>query len=156
MTYAEKLKDPRWQKLRLFIMNRDNFSCQHCFDTDSTLHVHHSMYHGEPWDAPPETLITLCENCHREEPERFNQKFHELKSSLKARGFTSVGLACLEMIFNDDEIIEKAINTEPFGFSNVLRFAVRDPKIWAIMRAAYMEDFDKETELISAKTNGPA
>lgn len=64
MKYSEKLKDPRWQRKRLEILNRDSFTCQYCGDTKSTLNVHHKQYHGNPWDAPSESLETLCESCH--------------------------------------------------------------------------------------------
>lgn len=67
MTYAEKLKDPRWQKRRLEILQRDEWGCQHCGDETSTLHVHHFWYEGEPWDAPDEALLSLCERCHEAE-----------------------------------------------------------------------------------------
>lgn len=63
-TYGEKLKDPRWQKRRLQVFERDEWACQLCSSTDSTLNVHHRWYQGEPWDAPDEALVTLCEPCH--------------------------------------------------------------------------------------------
>lgn len=66
-SYSEKLKDPRWQKRRLAVLERDGWTCQNCGDTDSTLHVHHRWYEGEPWDAPDEALETLCADCHQEE-----------------------------------------------------------------------------------------
>lgn len=68
-TYAEKLKDPRWQKKRLQIMNRDGFKCQKCFNDQRTLHVHHKKYEQglEPWEYDTELLITLCESCHEGE-----------------------------------------------------------------------------------------
>jgi len=62
--YGEKLKDPRWQKLRLQVMNRDGFCCKLCHDQKSTLNIHHLKYVREPWDCPAEFLITLCEDCH--------------------------------------------------------------------------------------------
>lgn len=69
MKYSEKLRDPRWQRRRLQIMERDNWRCQLCFDDESTLHVHHVWYAGrDPWDAPDEALITLCHECHEENP----------------------------------------------------------------------------------------
>jgi len=37
VTYAEKLKDPRWQKKRLEIMERDEWTCQWCVDSESPL-----------------------------------------------------------------------------------------------------------------------
>ncbi len=67
--YAQKFKDPRWQKLRLKILKRDEFCCQSCGDPDSTLHVHHRYYLAlkEPWDYPLEAFVTLCEDCHKYE-----------------------------------------------------------------------------------------
>jgi uncharacterized protein YlaI len=64
MTYAEKLKNPKWQKKRLEILNRDNFCCQKCGDAETELRVHHKKYNGNPWDAADEDLITLCKICH--------------------------------------------------------------------------------------------
>jgi hypothetical protein len=63
-TYSEKLKDPRWQKKRLAILNRDSWKCHYCGDEETTLHVHHLKYAKEPWDAPLENLQTVCEHCH--------------------------------------------------------------------------------------------
>lgn len=64
MNYAEKLKNPKWQKRRLEILNRDEFSCQYCGCKDKTLHVHHLYYRGEPWEAEDCDLTTVCEDCH--------------------------------------------------------------------------------------------
>lgn len=63
-SYAEKLKDPRWQKLRLEVLNRDNWTCTNCSSKENNLQVHHLKYCGEPWETPPEFLTTLCEKCH--------------------------------------------------------------------------------------------
>ena len=70
VTYSEKLKDPRWQKLRLEVLNRDNWMCQFCYNTEKTLHVHHLSYekfYENPWDYPIFYLRTLCEDCHNQE-----------------------------------------------------------------------------------------
>lgn len=68
-TYSEKLRDPRWQKKRLEILGRDEFCCQLCFDSKSTLHVHHRFYRAglDPWEYEANALVTLCEYCHEEE-----------------------------------------------------------------------------------------
>ncbi len=70
--YWEKLRDPRWQKKRLEIMERDDFTCVHCQDNASTLNVHHGFYtkDTEPWDYPDESLRTLCEDCHKKYKEK--------------------------------------------------------------------------------------
>ncbi len=69
--YSKKLQDPRWQKKRLEVLRRDEWMCQHCYNKDETLHVHHRWYakDGEPWDVPLEALQTLCATCHSEETE---------------------------------------------------------------------------------------
>lgn len=66
MTYAEKLKDPRWQRKRLEIMERDGFKCRRCGEKTKTLHVHHVAYlRGKaPWEHPDTGMLTLCEGCH--------------------------------------------------------------------------------------------
>jgi 5-methylcytosine-specific restriction endonuclease McrA len=67
-TYAEKLRDPRWQKKRLEVMQRASFTCEGCGCSDKTLHVHHGYYipGNDPWDYRDETLWCLCEACHEE------------------------------------------------------------------------------------------
>jgi hypothetical protein len=64
MTYSDKLRDPRWQKKRLLVMQRDGFRCAYCGDQKSTLNVHHLKYGRDPWDTVPDHLVTLCEGCH--------------------------------------------------------------------------------------------
>ena len=65
--YSELLKDPRWQKKRLEIFNRDKFRCRTCSSDVKTLNVHHLIYlrNTEPWDYPNELLFTVCEGCHK-------------------------------------------------------------------------------------------
>lgn len=65
-TYAEKLRDPRWQRRRLEILNRSNFTCEACGADDQTLNVHHRLYRkgADPWDYADNELQALCEECH--------------------------------------------------------------------------------------------
>jgi len=64
-TYSDKLKDPRWQKKRLEIMERDKFTCQCCGDTTTELHVHHKKYTAKNiWDEPNDNLSLICKHCH--------------------------------------------------------------------------------------------
>ena len=59
-TYAEKLRDPRWQRMRLKVFERDDWTCTSCGDSKTTLHVHHKLYEPgkEPWEYPLECLLT--------------------------------------------------------------------------------------------------
>ena len=67
-TYSEKLRDPRWQKKRLDIFDRDGFKCRNCNSNNQELHAHHLLYikNYEPWDYPDGFIITLCNACHSE------------------------------------------------------------------------------------------
>lgn len=66
-TYAEKLKDPRWQKKRLQVLEAAGWECVNCGSGTKTLHVHHGYYMRgrEPWDYPDTALHCLCEDCHK-------------------------------------------------------------------------------------------
>lgn len=64
-SYSGKLKHPKWQRRRLEILQRDNFTCQLCGDTETTLNIHHKEYHkGDVWEYEDNELITYCELCH--------------------------------------------------------------------------------------------
>ncbi len=63
--YSELLKSPLWQKKRLEILNRDNFTCQVCGDTETMLSIHHKKYTAKNiWEEPIENLSTVCKHCH--------------------------------------------------------------------------------------------
>lgn len=77
MKYAIKYKDPCWQKKRLEVMQRDEFSCVCCGEAKEMLNVHHSYYVAgrDPWEYPDSSLITLCHRCHKafsEDPAKFD------------------------------------------------------------------------------------
>ena len=80
--YSEKLKDPRWQKKRLKIFQRDKWTCKICERTDLTLHIHHLKYfpEKEPWEIKNEFLMCLCKNCHEMYPIRFDLLSEALQS----------------------------------------------------------------------------
>jgi hypothetical protein len=84
------LKDPRWQKKRLEILSRDEFTCQFCRDTESTLHVHHLayVYGRNPWEYENYYLLTLCESCHEFEHERPDIE-KKLLTQLKMAGISA-------------------------------------------------------------------
>lgn len=81
LSYAEMLKDPRWQKKRLEVMQRDGFICQHCLSEDKPLQVHHLVYEKDkkPWEYADEDLITLCEECHQRETEENSEIYGYFK-----------------------------------------------------------------------------
>jgi len=83
--YAEKYKDPRWQKKRLEILERDEFTCQICGTKEETLHIHHTYYekNKEPWEHSSEFLITLCSKCHKNDYDLLPTVIQELIVNIK-------------------------------------------------------------------------
>jgi hypothetical protein len=65
-TYAEKLRDPRWQKRRLELLEKTKFTCVNCGDGENELHIHHLLYERgkEPWEYEDKLLLPLCGECH--------------------------------------------------------------------------------------------
>lgn len=104
MTYQEILKHPFWQRKRLEILQRDDFTCIKCKDKHTNLQVHHLYYENDlyPWEYPNEALISLCELCHLKEEFKkwvirtgminlINQGFHHVDvSSIRESVFVKV------------------------------------------------------------------
>lgn len=64
--YVAALRDPRWQRKRLEIMERDGFRCRECKTNDVELQVHHKRYkrNAKPWEHEDSIMVTLCRPCH--------------------------------------------------------------------------------------------
>lgn len=82
-TYAEKLKDQRWEDKRIHILRLDNNCCKLC-GSHENLHVHHILYEEDtdPWDYDENYLITVCEFCHNRIHSQLQQNSH-LKERLR-------------------------------------------------------------------------
>lgn len=65
-TYYEMLRDPRWQRKRLEVMQRADFACEECGDKETTLNVHHQYYRkgAKPWEYEDDCFLCMCEPCH--------------------------------------------------------------------------------------------
>jgi hypothetical protein len=103
MNYSAQLRDRRWQKKRLKILERDSWRCQgtRCADRNNDrvmLVVHHNVYRRDKmaWDYADADLITLCDRCHSthhrredESPARFIEgEFYSWKELASLLGFT--------------------------------------------------------------------
>ena len=107
MSYSEKLKDPRWQKKRLEIFTRDDWTCVICGDKTTNLQVHHCVYRKlDPWDYPDFLYQTLCANCHQERQELTDKAVDALRISLMKipteRLLKSVQKLCAEAMLEID------------------------------------------------------
>ena len=110
--YTELFKDPRWQKKRLEILSRDEFTCVICCDKESTLHVHHRRYISgrKPWEYDNDLLVTLCHDCHERETESRNECEGILLEQLREKFFSedlriiAAGVCYMKMISYSDHI----------------------------------------------------
>ena len=93
--YWKLLKDARWQRKRLEIMQRDNFTCIACGRSDkdegTTLNVHHAYYEKgkKPWEYDDDMLVTVCSECHEGRHKYINRL---LKYSMSFSGKETIGL----------------------------------------------------------------
>src|SRR3990167_10752125 len=56
-----------WDKIRLIVYKRDNYTCQECYSTMNekkiAFHVHHKIPFLISFDNSMSNLITLCPSC---------------------------------------------------------------------------------------------
>ena len=66
--WSSAFRDPKWQKLRLQIMERDHFTCCGCgkHGDSSTLNAYHLVYEAgrAPWEYADDALATYCQQCY--------------------------------------------------------------------------------------------
>lgn len=134
-TYSEKLKDPRWQRMRLKILERDLWKCRWCGAADKTLHVHHTYYERgkEPWEYPPESLLTLCEDCHQFEYESRKEAEDSLLKYLRERGFST------ESVYELTDVVRRAdLGIEQFFLIRAIDAVTSNPAMRDIVLDSIM------------------
>lgn len=139
-SYSDKLKDPRWQKKRLEILERDGWSCLFCGDDEATLHVHHISRHGEPWETPNTHLITLCSECHLQEEKDLNDVKQSIFGELQKCGFVSDMLNRIPSIFIGTDRGWKGY--EPA--IDILKMVVDDDDIWNMVADIFYDKLHKK------------
>ena len=73
--YVLFLRSNYWKRVRKTVLQRDNYTCQHC-ESKKGLNAHHISYkhHGKE-HMHLEDLITLCTKCH--------EKVHKILNKYK-------------------------------------------------------------------------
>ena len=104
-SWAELCLDPRWQRKRLEVLERDGWKCRSCGSSTVTLHVHHSWYgyiydetsHRSrrrfPWEYENYQLASLCEACHAWEHESLAHVQQDLVDMFGMAGFLAEDLS---------------------------------------------------------------
>jgi hypothetical protein len=135
-TYSEKLKDPRWQKMRLQILERDEWCCQRCFESEKTLHVHHLRYipGRDPWDYGQDLLITLCMECHENEKEMRQGNESDLLEMIKDQGFMAEDV---HSIASGIHLLDSSY--PPDVTATIIEYALSSKEIWGVICKSYFE-----------------
>lgn len=134
--YAEKFKDPRWQKKRLEVLERDEWMCQQCFETTETLHIHHKAYEkGKyPWEYDNKYMITLCESCHEDETNTAKDIFDNLVKNIKIN-FLSQDAINISLGFYDIKMVHS-----PATVAAALCFFLSDEKRMSYIVEEFLKD----------------
>jgi hypothetical protein len=140
MNYAEKLKDPRWQKLRLEIFTRDEWMCRNCQDNENTLTVHHLTYSPgkDPWDYPLENFLTLCKSCHENEFEARPDYEKMLLQAIREKGFMADDLYRIVRGF-----LKLSIIAAPEVTASIIEFMF-DGEVMDKIAPLFWEDMEKK------------
>lgn len=87
MTYQQQIKDPRWQKKRLEVLELNSFTCVNCGSDDKELHVHHPLYRRGAmiWEYEATELQSLCNECHKQE-HALDEKIRKALSVCREKG----------------------------------------------------------------------
>ena len=121
-TYSELLRDPRWQKMRLKVMERDGFKCRTCGNEKGTLNVHHKVYKSgkKPWEYESRKLVTVCESCHahlEEMKERVMDFLCSVSPEVSSSVFNAIDFAIegrSEDVIEADELLLNAFKFQSF------------------------------------------
>lgn len=146
--YTDKLKNPKWQKKRLEVLNLHGFKCEKCGCEDKELHVHHRFYikGREVWQYDNDVFQVLCCDCHEKEhlkvkeineviPEKYKNLIVLVENLNKRRGRNQEDLEMLlGTIIEDEErkdenydlyYLSKTYCVEG-SFSDAIKYQIRD------------------------------
>jgi len=119
MNYREQYKDPRWQKKRLEILQRDEWQCKLCSTKEETLHVHHRYYLSgtDIWDYPNTAFATLCESCHETESQELKEYTQLFLEQFLSRFWAddlrelAYGFSCLPATVYKQQLVISGLST---------------------------------------------
>lgn len=119
-SHSEQLQNPNWQKRRLFIFQRDNWSCKCCGNDKIQLEVHHLFYleNWKLWEYPDDWLLTLCNTCHKKEKTR-DTIYMNLLNALKTKGFLVSDILAMATLIETDDHFKNSLLESLRNFQNL-------------------------------------
>lgn len=104
-SYQTLLSDKRWQKKRERILERCFGICENCGAINEFIEVHHCYYrYGRyPWQYPDQSLLGLCQQCHKER-HKIELKWRIFQPQLKNKEISNLQNFIKNFIYwNDDK-----------------------------------------------------
>lgn len=144
--YSSKFLDPKWQKFRLEVFQRDDFKCRHCGHGESTLHAHHTYYEDfgtDPWNYELHTVITLCDGCHSAEHHYQKTVNKQLMDGINATGASWVDKTVIMTWF---QLL--GYKRLPNDYWKVMLMGFRDLDIYQKLKKLYEDDSDEITGIL--------
>jgi len=160
-SYSDKLKDPRWQKKRLEIMQLRGFKCEKCGSEDKELHVHHRCYINgrEVWEYDNDIFQLLCHDCHQKEHDKKN-KIQEVRVEVIPDKYKEIielisegekndsdyisDLVTIMTLLSHDKNDESVLNVFAYALNNICEY---DKIIAEVKQFHDMDEFKMEIEM---------
>jgi hypothetical protein len=153
VSYGDLLKDVRWQKKRLEVLNERNWKCEGCGTMEGSFHVHHRRYRSgaKPWEYDSSELRVLCEECHtnlhRVQP-LLDETLLKLSSPnvLRVLGYAQALLSGQSMVMGIPRTLVRVIDhSHSRGISDAL----------SCFLVGYLEEFGGEERIFELGQLGP-
>ncbi len=68
-----------WEKLRLYIIQRDRFTCQYCGDEDGPFEADHIMPKARGGTDEEKNLVCACRTCNRSKKDKTPEEWKAIK-----------------------------------------------------------------------------
>jgi hypothetical protein len=135
MSYQKKLQNPKWQKKRLEILQRDDFKCQSCGADNEELHVHHKWYeYGKDiWDYENECFQTLCHLCHNEIELHLKEILVDIVMDLRKSVIIQPDYTCILNLLNSISYKSEYASYNPYQVMDAIDYIVTNDVIGQII-----------------------
>lgn len=110
-SYADKLRDPRWENRRMWFVRKHGAWCRSCKRKGIEFQVHHKVYRKgvEPWDHTDDEMILLCRGCHLE--------WHQALQEFRGAVIGSIPVSSAKIIIRALGILLRFNRPESVGYA---------------------------------------
>jgi len=124
-----------WQTLQDEVFERDGLQCVNCGQSGCELFVHFKTFDPDkkPWEYPPETLVSLCEDCLAEERQLLGTALKVLSEAVR-KHFLSTQIDSIAFSMS---AMKKPIDADPETVGETISLWLRTPRLVKFMVEIY-------------------